>query len=74
MRKESSTLTRDLCHTRQDRSRGKIKETKTLPFINSHSGGDPMSKMDQNDSISEDKDASKGEKREEAVIFESSSI
>ena len=33
-----------------------------------------MSKMDQNDSISEDKDASKGEKREEAVIFESSSI
>ena len=41
---------------------GRTKETEALPPMNSHSGGAPMSKMDQGDSLPEDKGASKGAK------------
>lgn len=46
------------------KKQGKIKEAKTLPLINSHSGGDLISKIDQTDSLPEHKDANKGEKGE----------
>lgn len=35
---------------------GDIKETETLPLINSHSGGDLMSKTGQSDSLPKDKE------------------